>query len=79
MRNQQVEVRNGQGKSLVLFQAVNLIDATKNTCKHELYPSFVCIIFYVFYLNLVHFQCLPIFENIFDLFFTLLFFVLARE
>ena len=32
-----------------------------NTCKHELYPSFLSTLFYVFYLSLAHFL-----ENSFD-------------
>ena len=59
MRNKLVEMRNGLKKSLVLFPAVDLIDAISeqvNTCKHELYPSFIFILFYVFYLILVYFS-----------------------
>ena len=25
-----------------------------NTCKHEFYPSYICLLFYVFQLDLVH-------------------------
>ena len=49
------------------------------TCKHELYPSLICTLFYVFYLLSVHFYTFPLIENLFDPFFMLLILVSARE
>ena len=39
-----------------------------NTCQHELYQSFSCILFYVSYLYLVHFSVISFYGYLFDLF-----------
>ena len=46
----------GLGKSLVLFPAVDLIDAMCRRMQKEPYPAILCFLFYVIYLYLVHFS-----------------------
>ena len=56
MRNELVERTNRLRKNLVLFPAVDLIKAVCNHIKkHELYPSYICTLFFVFHLFSVHF------------------------
>ena len=48
-------MRNGLGKSLILFQQWIYSMQYENKCKHELYQSLISIFFFVFYLYSEHF------------------------
>ena len=78
VKRELVETWNGLRKSLVLFPAADLINAFVTTCKHELFPSYISTLFYVFHLFSMYFYQFPLLENLLDLLFLLSFIVSAR-